>query len=80
VSATTTMWRALERRPARSRTVTPTRPAAVPAGTRTDHPARPRRSFVARAPSGQRNVTRMSATRLRPRSWISRPVLTRTAR
>jgi hypothetical protein len=51
----------------------------VPAGTRTVQPARLRRSFVASAPRGQRNVTRMPAVRLRPRSWIWRPVGTRTA-
>ena len=72
---TTMMWRALERRRARSRTVTATRPSAVPAGTRAVQPAPLRRSFVASAPSGQRKVTRMPEVRPRPRSWIWRPAV-----
>ena len=78
--ATTMMLRRFERRPARSRTVTPTRPVAVPAGTRAVQPAPPRRSFVASAPRGQRNVTRMPLYSPRPRNWTWRPVVTRTAR
>ena len=76
---TTMMFRVFERRCARSRTVTPTRPTAVPAGTRTVQPAALRRSFVASAPRDQRNVTRMPEYRLRPRSWTWRPATTRTA-
>jgi hypothetical protein len=66
--ATTTTWRAFDRRPARSRTVTAVRPSAVPAGTRTIQPAALRASFVASAPRGQRNVTRMPRLSPRPRS------------
>jgi hypothetical protein len=55
------------------------RPVAVPGGTHTDQPAGPRRSFVASAPLGQRNVTRIPDRSRRPRSWIWRPTVTRTA-
>jgi hypothetical protein len=77
-SAITLMLRLFERRPRPSRTVTPTVPSAVPAGTRTVQPPRERTSLVASAPRDQRKLTRMPRFRPRPCSWICLPTPTRT--
>jgi hypothetical protein len=72
------MWRGLERRPARSRSVTAILPSAVPGGTRTVQPERLRTSLAASAPLGQRNETRMPRFSPRPRTCSWRPTVTRT--
>jgi hypothetical protein len=77
-AATTRMWTAFERRPARSRTVIETLPARVPAGTRATQPVRERCSSVASAPRDQRKLTRSPGASREPRSWTCLPTRTAT--